>query len=136
MLYIGLDVHRRRTQVAVLDESGHELFNRNVPNDREKLGEALCGAEPGTPVVFEAAYGWSWLAELLHEMGFEVHLAHARACKAIAHARLKNDRVDARTLKAKCPDWRAFHPQRIAHQRGFAVLGDRESARHAGPERP
>ena len=98
MLYIGLDVHRRRTQVAVLDESGHELFNRNVPNDREKLGEALCGAEPGTPVVFEAAYGWSWLAELLHEMGFEVHLAHARACKAIAHARLKNDRVDARTL--------------------------------------
>jgi len=98
VLYIGLDVHRRRTPVAVLDESGHELFNRNVPNDRERLGEAPRGAEPGTPIVFEAAYGWSWLAELLHEMGFEVHLAHARACKAIAHARLKNDRVDARTL--------------------------------------
>lgn len=37
MPYVGLDVHRRRTQVAALDEDGHELFNRNVPNDPERL---------------------------------------------------------------------------------------------------
>jgi transposase len=49
-------------------------------------------------VVFEATYGWAWLAELLHEMGFDAHLAHPAACKAIASARLKNDKVDARTL--------------------------------------
>jgi transposase len=98
VLYVGLDVHRRRTQVAALDEDGHELFNRNVPNDVEKLGDVLVGFEPGTPVVFEATYGWAWLAELLHEMGFEAHLAHPAACKAIASARLKNDKVDARTL--------------------------------------
>ena len=97
-MYVGLDVHRRRTQVAALDEEGHELFNRNVPNDVEKLGDVLVGFEPGTPVVFEATYGWAWLAELLHEMGFEAHLAHPAACKAIASARLKNDKVDARTL--------------------------------------
>jgi Transposase len=71
MLYVGLDVHRRRTQVSVMDEDGHELFNRNVPNDRERLAEVLCGAEPGTPVVFESAYGWGWLAELLDDMGLE-----------------------------------------------------------------
>ena len=98
MLYVGLDVHRRRTQVAALDEGGHELFNRNVPNDLDKLGDVLVGFEPGTPVVFEATYGWAWLAELLDEMGFEAHLAHPAACKAIASARLKNDKVDARTL--------------------------------------
>ena len=98
MLYVGLDVHRRRTQVAVVDEEGHELFNRNVPNDPEKLADVLSGAEPGTPVVFEATYGWAWLAELLQEMGLDAHLAHPTACKAIASARLKNDKVDARTL--------------------------------------
>ena len=97
-MYVGLDVHRRRTQVAAVDEAGHELFNRNVPNDVEKLGDVLVGFEPGTPVVFEATYGWAWLAELLHEMGFDAHLAHPAACKAIASARLKNDKVDARTL--------------------------------------
>jgi transposase len=98
VVYVGLDVHRRRTQVSAVDEDGHELFNRNVPNDVDKLGDVLVGFEPGTPVVFEATYGWSWLAELLHEMGFEAHLAHPAACKAIASARLKNDKVDARTL--------------------------------------
>ena len=94
VLYVGLDVHRRRTQVAAVDEDGHELFNRNVPNDVEKLGDVLVGFEPGTPVVFEATYGWGLLAE----MGFEAHLAHPAACKAIASAQLKNDKVDARTL--------------------------------------
>jgi transposase len=98
VLYVGLDVHRRRTQVAVVDEGGHELFNRNVANNPEKLAEVLVGAEPGTPVAFEACYGWAWLAELLEDLGLETHLAHPAACKAIAFARLKNDRVDARTL--------------------------------------
>ena len=41
-----------------MDEGFHELFNRNVPNDPARLSKVLCGAEPGTPVVFEAAYGW------------------------------------------------------------------------------
>jgi transposase len=49
-------------------------------------------------VVFESAYGWGWLAELLDDKGLEPHLAHAKSCKAIARARLKNDRVGARIL--------------------------------------
>ncbi len=52
----------------------------------------------GTPVAFEAAFGWGWLVELLDDYGFEPHLVHPLACKAIASARLKNDKVDARTL--------------------------------------
>jgi len=97
-VYVGLDVHRRRTQVAALDEEGHELFNRNAPNDLRSWGTCWVGFEPGTPIVFEATDGWVWLAELLHEMGFEAHPACPAACKAIASARQKNDKVDARTL--------------------------------------
>jgi transposase len=55
-------------------------------------------ARPGAPVAFEAAYGWGWLAELLDELSLEPHLVHPSRCKAIAAARLKDDRVDARTL--------------------------------------
>jgi transposase len=58
----------------------------------------LAGVEEGTPVVFEATYGWSWLLDLVEQMGLEPHLAHASGCKAIASSRLKNDRVDARIL--------------------------------------
>jgi transposase len=49
-------------------------------------------------VAFEAAFGWSWLAELLEDYGFEAHMVHPLRCKAIASARLKNDKVDAAIL--------------------------------------
>ena len=86
MVYVALDVHRRSTQIAALDEDGHELFNRNVPNDVEKLGDVLVGFEPGTPVLVRGDLWVAWLGELLHDMGLEAHLAHPAACKAIASA--------------------------------------------------
>ncbi|MFI9809469.1 hypothetical protein ACIHEJ_34865 [Streptomyces sp. NPDC052301] len=30
----------------------------------------------GTPVAFEAAYGWGWLAEPLEDYGYQPHLVH------------------------------------------------------------
>jgi transposase len=39
-----------------------------------------------------------WLVELLEELELEPHLVHPSRCKAIASARLKNDKVDAATL--------------------------------------
>ena len=98
MVYVGMDVHRKRTQVAVMDDRGEELSNGNYRNDPAEFAPMLMTLEPGTPVVLEAAYGWGWLAELLDEFELEPHLAHAKGCKAIASARLKNDKVDARTL--------------------------------------
>jgi hypothetical protein len=53
---------------------------------------------PVTPAAFEAAFGTSWLAELPEDYGFTPHLVHALRCKAIASARLKNDKVDAAIL--------------------------------------
>ena len=98
MSVVGLDVHRHRTQVAVLQEDGKELGNRRASNASGKLTEVLGSLEPGTSVVLEATYGWSWVVDPVEELGLEAHLAHPGGCKAIAFARLKNDRVDARTL--------------------------------------
>jgi transposase len=97
-IYVGMDIHRKRSQVALLDEGGAQLANRNLPNDPAELTALLGRLDPGTPVAFEAAYGWGWLADLLEELGLEPHLVHPNRCKAIASARLKDDKVDARTL--------------------------------------
>jgi transposase len=97
-IYVGMDVHRKRSQVAIVDDAGDEQRNRNLPNDPAKLIPILGALPPGTPVAFEAAYGWGWLVELLEELELEPHLVHPSRCKAIAAARLKNDKVDARTL--------------------------------------
>ena len=98
MVYAGIDVHRKRSQVSLIDVDGRELLNRNVDNGSEAMLDILEDLEPGTPVAFEAAYGWGWLADLLEERELEAHLVHPSACKAIASARLKNDKVDARML--------------------------------------
>jgi transposase len=97
-VYVGMDVHRKRSQVAVVDEAGNQQRNRNLPNDPARLIPILGALPPGTPVAFEAAYGWGWLVELLEELELEPHLVHPSRCKAIAAARLKNDKVDAATL--------------------------------------
>lgn len=97
-VYIGIDVHRKRSQVAVVDGAGRTLANRNVPNGVGTVLGVIGDLPAGTPVAFEAAYGWGWLVELLEGYGFEPHLVHPTRCKAIASARLKNDKVDAHIL--------------------------------------
>jgi hypothetical protein len=57
--YVGMDVHRKRSQIAVLDTAGDEQRNRTVPIDPVKLVPILGVLAPGTPVAFEAASGWA-----------------------------------------------------------------------------
>jgi hypothetical protein len=57
--YVGMDVHRKRSQIALLGHDGTQLLNRNLPNDPTRLLPVLGRLEPGTPVAFEAAYGWA-----------------------------------------------------------------------------
>src|SRR6516162_11281053 len=97
-VYVGIDVHRKRSQVAVIDQAGQVLANRNVPNGVEPILKVIGGLPPGTAAAFEACYGTSWLVELLEDYGFAPHLVHPLQCKAIASARLKNDKVDAAIL--------------------------------------
>src|SRR5437762_2940370 len=97
-VYVGIDVHRKRSQVAVVSEDGTVQLNKNVVNGSEPMLRLIGNLPPGTPVAFEAAFGWGWLAALLEDYGFEAHLVHPLRCKAIASARLKNDKVDAAIL--------------------------------------
>ncbi len=97
-VYVGIDVHRKRSRLAVIDAKGEVLANRNVPNGVEPILGVIGGLPPGTPAAFEAAFGTGWLVELLEDYGFTPHLVHPSRCKAIASARLKNDKVDAAIL--------------------------------------
>jgi len=97
-VYVGIDVHRKRSQVAVINQGGEVLANRNVPNGVRPILSVIGDLPTGTAAAFEAAYGWGWLVELLEGHGFDPHLVHPLQCKAIASARLKNDKVDAAIL--------------------------------------
>src|SRR6516164_8539824 len=141
-VYVGIDVHRKRSQVAVIDQDGAVLANRNVPNGVKPILGVIGGLPPGTPAAFEAAFGWGWLEALLEDYGFEPHLVHPLQCKAIASARLKNDKVDAailaQLLRADLlPEaWIAPPPVRrlrtLLRNRIHAVLADHGHGRAGG----
>jgi hypothetical protein len=115
-VYVGIDVPRKRSQVAVVAGDGKVQLNRNVVNGSEPMLRLIGDLPAGTPVAFESAYGWGWLIELLEDYGFDPHMVHPLRCKAIASARLKND-------KGRCGDLGA------AAARGPAARGvDRAGA--------
>jgi hypothetical protein len=85
-VYVGIDVHRKRSQVAVVAEDGQVRVNQNVVNGVEPILKLIGDLPNGTPVAFEAAYGWGWLVELLEDYGFAPHIVHPLRCRAIASA--------------------------------------------------
>jgi transposase len=98
VVYVGIDLHRRSSHVAAVDEDGLELLSRRVANEPEALRAIFAELGGDARVALEAAFGCEWLADLLEAEGIELHLAHPRQTKAIAAARVKTDAVDARTL--------------------------------------
>jgi transposase len=96
--WVGIDLHRRRSQIAVIDEHGELTTSRRIINDRATFLELLGSPDGDTHVALEATYGWEWLAELLEDAGYDLHLAHPLRTRAIAAARVKTDAIDARTL--------------------------------------
>jgi transposase len=64
-VYVGIDVHRKRSQVAVVTEDGTVQLNKNTVNGTEPILRLIGDLPAGTPVAFEAAFGWGWNRELL-----------------------------------------------------------------------
>ena len=54
-VYVGIGVHRKRSEVAVVDASGEVLANRSVPSGAEPILKVIGGLPPGTPAALEAA---------------------------------------------------------------------------------
>src|SRR5437763_9426599 len=92
------DLHRSRSHVAVIDDRGDVLLSRRIINDPETFLALLAEIDGECRIALEATYGWEWLADVLLDAGYELHLAHPLRTKAIASARVKTDAVDARTL--------------------------------------
>lgn len=92
--YLGLDVHKVRTQYCLVNVSGEILAEGNVPTEEA----ATLVPEVDTVVVLEATGSWQATYDALVRTGATVTLAHPARIKAIASAKVKTDKIDARIL--------------------------------------
>jgi hypothetical protein len=87
--YVGVDLHRRRSVIVVLEADGAELWTRRIDNDPLTLGLEIEAAGPEPEVVLEATWGWYWAADVITEAGGRVHLAHPLGIAGFENRRVK-----------------------------------------------
>jgi len=95
--YVGIDLHRRRSVIVRKNSDGELLSKVHIDNDPLALAAAVAAAGPNPEVVLEATFGWYWAADVLADLGANVHLAHPLG-NNWGNRRVKNDERDANDL--------------------------------------
>src|SRR6266404_3236094 len=73
MDHIGIDVHKRDSQICILAEGG-ELIERRIRTEPERFA-AVLGNRPQARIVIEASTDSEWVARCLEALGHEVIVA-------------------------------------------------------------
>src|SRR5829696_2395959 len=87
--YVGIDLHRRRSVIVVLNGDGERMSWSRIENTPANLA---------AEVAMEACWGWYWAADVIAECGARLHLAHPLGIAGYENRRVKNDIRDATLL--------------------------------------
>lgn len=100
MNVVGIDLHKRYMQVAVLDGDGNLTEETRINNDtnHHSLRMFLARLEPDSRIVLESSSVWYGVYSYIEGAGFEAVLSNPLKTKAIAYGKVKTDRRDARVL--------------------------------------
>ncbi len=98
MYYTGIDLHRKTSFVTTVDQSGQIVKKVNMINDEVTVLDYFLSLDDDTKVVIESTANWYWLYDLLTEHQIPVVVSNPVKTKAIASARIKNDKLDSHML--------------------------------------
>ena len=96
--HVGVDLHQRFCYLTAVNASGKVCKQGQVVNDRAALCCWLRGLEQPRQLVVEASGFWPAFARAVAPEFERLVMVHPQRVKAIASAKLKNDRVDSETL--------------------------------------
>lgn len=102
MEHVGIDLHKRQSQICILTEAG-ELIEQTVTTTRERFG-AVLGPRSRARILVEASTESEWVAQWLEELGHEVIVADPNYAPMYPERRrrVKTNRRDAQTLATAC----------------------------------
>ena len=96
--HIGVDLHQRFCYLTALDASGKMRKQGQVANEGAALRAWLRPLPGPRQLVVEASGFWPAFARAVAPESERLVMVHPQRVKAIASAKLKNDRVDSETL--------------------------------------
>jgi len=98
MFYTGIDLHKKKSYLTTVDESGTILKRQNIHNRHINFQNYFASMTGIHKATVETTGSWYWLADLMQTLNIDLVLAHAKFVKAIAYAKVKTDKVDSQTL--------------------------------------
>jgi pyridoxine 5'-phosphate synthase PdxJ len=127
---IGLDLHKRDSQLSIKAEDG-TITERRIVTSRERF-TAVLGGRGQARILLEAPTESKWVARHLESLGHEVIVADPNYAPMYANRSrsTKTDKRDARTLLDACETnaYRPAHRLFEARRRVRAELAVRESS--------
>lgn len=131
-MFVGLDVHKNHIQAAVMDEQGSILREERIQNNVEGIHNFFTGIKNDATVVIESSSTWYHVYKVLNKK-YQVILSNPVKTKAIASAKIKTDKIDAKILAnllrggyiAECyvPDDRIMQLRELVRYRADLVKG-------------
>jgi transposase len=99
-IYIGMDLHKSTSSFCVMDKEGLILREQRIPTTVSEVTKFInsLGKKQSISVALEPVSQWYLYADLLEELGTDVHLANPRRLKAIATSSSKTDKIDAKVI--------------------------------------
>jgi len=100
---IGLDLHKRESQLCIKDGGTGQLRELRIATSRERFTSVL-GGRPRARILLEASTESEWVARHLESLGHELIVADPNYAPMYAHRsrRAKSDKRDARMLMEAC----------------------------------
>jgi transposase len=98
MYYIGLDVHKKTISFCVKDAAGHVHQEGKIGSTRRDLDAWIKTLPQPRMIAMEATIFTGWIYDHLLPQAEKVKVAHPLMLRAIAAAKKKNGKIDARKI--------------------------------------
>jgi transposase len=98
MYFIGLDVHKKTISYCVKDAAGRAHAEGKIGSTRQQLDAWLRTLPQPRMIAMEATVFTGWIYDHLLPHAESVKVAHPHMLRAIAAAKKKNDRIDAKKI--------------------------------------
>jgi len=123
--------------IVAINDNGEEIRQAKLPTSTRSLEDFFGSFGEPVRAVVECTSNWYWLSDWCRDNDIDLTLAHAKMVKAISYAKVKTDKVDAKTLAellraGLIPEAYQITPERLRVPKAFgacAGLGNRPAGR-------
>ena len=98
MIHAGIDLHANNMVIVAINDNAEVVQEAKLPTSHRSLEDFFGTFDRPVQAVVECTSFWYWLSDWCRDNNISLTLAHSKMVKAISYAKVKTDKVDAKTL--------------------------------------